>query len=493
MSGQPAFTSLGIRERFVHRLKEFGVAEPTPIQEAAIPVLLEGKDVIAQAQTGTGKTLAFTLPILEKFDPEAPVIQALIITPTRELAIQITAEMRKLAPLVGAHILPVYGGQDVEAQTRKLKGRPSVVVCTPGRLLDHVRRGTVALDRVKMLVLDEADQMLHMGFLAEVEGIIRMLPKARQTMLFSATMPDPIKNLAKGYMNAPQDIRIQGRKVTLDEIKQFVVETTDRAKQATLFRMLDLYKPYLAVIFCRTKIRAKKLTEAMLDRGYNVDELHGDLSQGKREQVMERFRKAELQYLVATDVAARGLDIEGMTHVFNYDIPLDAESYIHRIGRTGRAKQTGTAVTLVAAKDRSYLLKIEQGIHATLKRRSMEEFDISSAVGREDYDPLEERKAPRTGGGASGGTKPGRSYGAAAGKGGYRRTDGKPGGGASGGPRGAGSRSGGGRGQEGGRSAQGPRGGSSGGRPGGNARSGFGAKPSGGARGKPQGAPRGKR
>lgn len=480
MSGQPTFISLGIRERFAHRLKEFGVAVPTPIQEAAIPVLLEGKDVIAQAQTGTGKTLAFTLPILEKFDPEAPVVQALIVTPTRELAIQITAEMRKLAPLVGAHILPVYGGQDVEAQSRKLKGRPSVVVCTPGRLLDHVRRGTVALDRVKMLVLDEADQMLHMGFLAEVEGIIRMLPKARQTMLFSATMPDPVKQLAKGYMNHPQDIRIQGRKVTLEEIKQFVVETTDRSKQATLFRMLDLYKPYLAVIFCRTKIRAKKLTEAMLDRGYNVDELHGDLTQSKREQVMERFRKAELQYLVATDVAARGLDIEGMTHVFNYDIPLDAESYIHRIGRTGRAKQTGTAVTFVAAKDRSYLLKIEQGIHATLKRRSMEEFNITDAVGKDEYDPLADDGATGTRPGSGKPAKSARTYGAG-GKGGYRRTpsEGKAGAGAgrSGGSRGAG------------------RGGKDGARPGQGSRSG--SRPStgrSGGKGKPPaGAPRGKR
>lgn len=390
MSGQATFTSLGIRERFVNRLKEGGVFHPTPIQEAAIPILMAGQDLIAQAQTGTGKTLAFALPLLEKFDPDSDVIQGLIMTPTRELALQITAEMRKLAPLAGAHILPVYGGQDVEAQSRKMKGKPTIIVCTPGRLLDHMRRGTVNLGRIRTLVLDEADQMLHMGFLADVETVIRELPKARQTMLFSATMPDPIKRLAKGYMKSPKDVRIQGKHITLDEIKQFVVETTDRAKQMTLFRMLELYSPYLGVIFCRTKLRAKKLTEAMLDHGFNVDELHGDLTQSKREQVMERFRKAELQYLVATDVAARGLDIEGVTHVFNYDIPLDAESYIHRIGRTGRAKQTGTAVTLVSAKDRPLLLKIEQGIHATLKKRSMEEFGVMPGGGlREEEDPLE--------------------------------------------------------------------------------------------------------
>lgn len=401
MSGQATFTSLGIREQFVNRLKEGGVFHPTPIQEAAIPVLISGQDLIAQAQTGTGKTLAFALPLLEKFNPQSDVIQGLVVTPTRELAIQITAEMRKLAPLVGAHILPVYGGQDVEAQSRKLKGKPSIVVCTPGRLLDHMRRGTVSLGRVRTLVLDEADQMLHMGFLADVEAIIRELPNQRQTMLFSATMPDPIKRLAKGYMNRPQDIKIQGKKITLEEIKQFVVETTDRAKQQTLFRMLELYSPYLAVIFCRTKIRAKKLTEAMLDNGFNVDELHGDLTQSKREQVMERFRKAELQYLVATDVAARGLDVEGVTHVFNYDIPLDSESYIHRIGRTGRAQQKGTAVTLVAAKDRSLLVKIEQGIQATLKRRSMEEFGVNATSGgaSEEVDPLERRSGRGGGGG----------------------------------------------------------------------------------------------
>jgi ATP-dependent RNA helicase DeaD len=398
MSGQATFTALGIKERFVNRLKEEGVAIPTPIQEAAIPVLLAGKDLIAQAQTGTGKTLAFALPLLEKFDPDAAVIQGLIITPTRELAIQITAEMRKLAPLVGAHILPVYGGQDVEAQSKKMKGRPSIIVCTPGRLLDHMRRGTVKLGHVRTLVLDEADQMLHMGFLADVEAIIRELPGMRQTMLFSATMPDPIKKLAKGYMKTPQDIRIQGKQVTLEEIKQFVVETTDRAKQQTLFRMLELYSPYLAVIFCRTKIRAKVLTNAMLDHGFNVDELHGDLSQSKREQVMERFRKAELQFLVATDVAARGLDIEGVTHVFNYDIPLDAESYIHRIGRTGRAKQNGTAVTFVAPKDRNQLMRIEQGIHAVLKRRTMDEFGVNPSGDDTEAEKPEERRGGRAGG-----------------------------------------------------------------------------------------------
>jgi ATP-dependent RNA helicase DeaD len=424
MSEMP-FASLGISQPYIKKLREEGIVTPTPIQEAAIPILLTGKDLIAQAQTGTGKTLAFALPLLADFDAEYPHVQGLIITPTRELALQITAELKKLAPLAGAHILAVYGGQDVEAQSRKMKGNPAIVVCTPGRLVDHMRRGNIDLGRVRKLVLDEADQMLHMGFLTDVEAIIRRLPNARQTMLFSATMPDQVKALARNYMKQPQDVRIQGKQVTLEEIRQFVVETTDRAKQATLFRMLEVYQPFLAVIFCRTKLRASKLTEAMKDKGFNVDELHGDLTQSKREQVMERFRKADLQYLVATDVAARGLDVEGVTHVFNYDIPLDPEWYIHRIGRTGRAKQSGTAITLVAAKDRGLLEKIERGIHMTLKRRSMEEFNIqASGMMDEDYDPLEGgsgRSGRKRGASGGGGARPaGRGQGARSGGGGGR-------------------------------------------------------------------------
>ncbi len=423
MSEMP-FASLGISQPYIKKLREEGIVTPTPIQEAAIPILLTGKDLIAQAQTGTGKTLAFALPLLADFDAEYPHVQGLIITPTRELALQITAELKKLAPLAGARILAVYGGQDVEAQSRKMKGNPAIVVCTPGRLVDHMRRGNIDLGRVRKLVLDEADQMLHMGFLTDVEAIIRRLPNARQTMLFSATMPDQVKALARNYMKQPQDVRIQGKQVTLEEIRQFVVETTDRAKQATLFRMLEVYQPFLAVIFCRTKLRASKLTEAMKDNGFNVDELHGDLTQSKREQVMERFRKADLQYLVATDVAARGLDVEGVTHVFNYDIPLDPEWYIHRIGRTGRAKQSGTAITLVAAKDRGLLEKIERGIHMTLKRRSMEEFNVQAMGMDEDDDSLEGRSGDDSGrkrGASGGGARPaGRSQGARSAGGGGR-------------------------------------------------------------------------
>ncbi|MCA0754636.1 DEAD/DEAH box helicase [Paenibacillus sp. N4] len=367
-----AFNALGISPGLCKLLHQEGITEPTPVQLQTIPQLLGGQDVIAQAQTGTGKTMAFALPILQRINIEKEQVQALILTPTRELAIQITSELKKLAPAVGATVLAAYGGQDVEAQIRKLQRAPHIVVATPGRLIDHMKRETVSLGKLQMLVLDEADQMLHMGFLPEVESIITQTPRARQTMLFSATMPDAIRRLAAEYMKAPSDIRIKSTNVTLDSIKQVVYDTTDRGKQKALVHLLERHRPYLAVIFCRTKIRAKKLNEALQDQGFESDELHGDLTQAKREQVMKRFREARLQILVATDVAARGLDVEGVTHVYNYDVPQDGELYIHRIGRTGRAGQQGTAITLATPYDKNTILSIEKSINAKLTRRSID-------------------------------------------------------------------------------------------------------------------------
>ncbi|MFG0212270.1 DEAD/DEAH box helicase [Brevibacillus porteri] len=367
------FLRLGIQKELIDALQANGITEPTPIQEKAIPVVLEGKDVIAQAQTGTGKTLAFVLPILEKVDPQAPHVQALILTPTRELALQITAEVKKLTEkLEDIQVLAVYGGQDVNQQLRKLKGKIQVVIATPGRLLDHLRRGTIDLSQVSMFVLDEADQMLHMGFLPEVEDIMANTPYEKQTLLFSATMSEQVQALAKRFMQKPENIKVQGKRITLEDIRQIAVETTDRAKQETLRSLLDEVRPFLAVIFCRTKRRASTLNAALQGLGYMSDELHGDLSQAKREDVMKRFRESRIQYLVATDVAARGLDVEGVTHVFNYDIPEDVDSYIHRIGRTGRAKEKGTAFTLVAGKDWGQLREIEEGINLSLERREMD-------------------------------------------------------------------------------------------------------------------------
>ncbi len=388
------FIQLGVGQHLQKALRSHGLVQPTPVQEWAIPFLLEGRDVVAQAQTGTGKTLAFVLPMLERIKRDEPHVQALIVTPTRELAVQITSEVKKLiAHVEGVHVLAVYGGQDVEQQMKRLKGATHIVVATPGRLLDHIRRGTIDLSGVSMLVLDEADQMLHIGFLGDVEEIIRKTPADRQTALFSATMPAEVRKLAKKYMNNPKDVRIQSEEVTLRDIQQLVVETTDRAKQSTLRQMLDEYRPFLAIIFCRTKRRASTLQAALREHGYNSDELHGDLSQAKREKVMKKFRDAEIQYLIATDVAARGLDVEGVTHVFNYDIPLDTESYIHRIGRTGRAGEKGVAITLVAPKDRQQLEAIEKGIESVIPRKRIEGQKAEQREGAGTHSKNNNRKA----------------------------------------------------------------------------------------------------
>ncbi|WP_186575995.1 DEAD/DEAH box helicase [Aquibacillus kalidii] len=371
------FTNLGVSEHLSNILKNNGIQEPTPIQEKAIPVLLKKKDVVGQAQTGTGKTLAFLLPILEMINPEQKEVQALVLSPTRELALQISSELNKLAKEVeGINTLAVYGGQDIQAQLNKLKNSVHIVVATPGRLLDHIRRETIDLSSVSMFVLDEADQMLHMGFLPEVESVMEQLQEERQTMLFSATMPTEVRKLVKQYTKNAENIKVEGSRITLDEITQMVIETTDREKQAKLMTVLDQFRPFLAIIFCRTKRRAMKLNAALQGFGYLSDELHGDLSQAKREKVMKRFREMKIQYLVATDVAARGLDVEGVTHVINYDIPEDVESYIHRIGRTGRAGGQGIAITFAAPKDSQYLKMIEKGIKGQLKRKQVEAKDL---------------------------------------------------------------------------------------------------------------------
>ncbi|MGM0753719.1 MAG: DEAD/DEAH box helicase [Bacillota bacterium] len=369
------FTSLGIQPKYVNALKEQSITEPTPIQSETIPVLLNGEDVIGQAQTGTGKTMAFLLPMLAKIDPARDEIQSLIVTPTRELAIQVTAELNQILSSTedDIHVLAVYGGQDVEKQIKRLKNKAiHIVIGTPGRLLDHVRRETVDFSKVSFLVLDEADQMLHIGFFDEVESIIRETPFTRQTALFSATMSKDIRKIGKRYMNNPHNVQIREKEKIVQEIQQEIVETTDRQKLEALSQTIDDVQPFLGIIFCRTKRRVSKLLGDLKARGFLVDELHGDLSQAKRENVMKKFRDAKLQLLIATDVAARGLDVEGVTHVFNYDIPQDVESYIHRIGRTGRAGKDGLAITFVALKDKQDLEMIEKGIGRSLPRRIVE-------------------------------------------------------------------------------------------------------------------------
>lgn len=363
-----SFSNLGVSEALCNALTEQRISNPTPIQAQAIPTAYSGKDIIAQAQTGTGKTLAFLLPFFDIYDPDVLGIQGLIITPTRELAIQITAEARKLSHFKKLNILAAYGGQDIEAQTRKLKGNIQLVIGTPGRILDHMRRKNIALNHVRYLVLDEADQMLHMGFLADVEAIISQTPRNRQTMCFSATMPQAIKVLANRYMNVPVPITIKSEQITLKSIQQKVIITTDRQKQSALIESLRETNPFMAIIFCRTKRRVTTLLQALHGEEFKCDELHGDLSQSKREQVMRMFRSGKVQLLVATDVAARGLDIDGITHVYHYDIAGDAESYIHRMGRTGRAGQSGVSITFATPKDHADLVAIEKGIGMTLSK-----------------------------------------------------------------------------------------------------------------------------
>ncbi|WP_050615144.1 DEAD/DEAH box helicase [Bacillus testis] len=363
------FTTLGLSEKRAAQLKKQSITEPTPIQEAAMPLIMSGKDVIAQAQTGTGKTLAFLLPILEKIDAGSEHIQVLILTPTRELAIQITAELKKLLlDDEEINILAAYGGQDVQKQLNKLKRNIHIVVATPGRLLDHLRRKSIDLSEIAYLVLDEADQMLHIGFQREVEEIIESTPYRRQTLLFSATMPDTVKKLAKTHLHEPQTIQIEKVQGPADTVEQTAYLTTDRGKQPLIISLIEEQNPFLAVIFCRTIRRAMKLNSILQAYGMECDELHGDLSQPKRERVMKRFREAKLQLLVATDVAARGLDVEGVTHVYNYDIPEDSESYVHRIGRTGRAGMHGTSVTFYTEEDAKALKDIEQELHIQMEQ-----------------------------------------------------------------------------------------------------------------------------
>lgn len=363
------FEELGLSDSIIDVLKNQRIIEPTPIQEESIMLIKNGNDVIAEAQTGTGKTLAFLLPLFENISPDINAIQGLIITPTRELAIQITEEAMKLKKAKDLNILAAYGGKDIGSQIKKLKNNIHLVIATPGRLLDHLNRNTLNFKDLKTLVLDEADEMLLMGFKNEVRSIIDNTPRKRQTLCFSATMNSEVKKLAYKNMRDPKLVIIEKEEVTLKNIKQVLIETTDRRKQEDLCKILDEENPFMAIIFCRTKRRVDNLEEDLYKKGYNCEKLHGSITQPKRERIMRSFKNLEIQYLIATDVAARGLDITGVTHVFNYDIPENAESYIHRIGRTGRAGEKGYTFLFVAPKDEATLDTIEKEIKLKIPRR----------------------------------------------------------------------------------------------------------------------------
>ena len=341
------FSELGLSDSLLKAIKRSGYEEATPIQEQTIPMVLEGKDVIGQAQTGTGKTAAFGLPIIENVDTENLNIQAIIISPTRELAIQTQEELYRLGKDKHVRVQVVYGGADIRRQIKSLKQHPQILVGTPGRLRDHINRHTVKLDHIKTLVLDEADEMLNMGFLEDIESIIKETPDDRQTLLFSATMPPEIKRIGVQFMSDPETVRIKAKELTTDLVDQYYIRARDYEKFDIMTRLIDVQDPDLTIVFGRTKRRVDELSKGLIARGYNAAGIHGDLTQDKRSKIMWKFKNNELDILVATDVAARGLDISGVTHVYNYDIPSDPDSYVHRIGRTGRAGHHGVSLTFV--------------------------------------------------------------------------------------------------------------------------------------------------
>ncbi|KRM17901.1 DEAD-box ATP-dependent RNA helicase CshA [Ligilactobacillus hayakitensis DSM 18933 = JCM 14209] len=355
------FGELGLDKSLLKAVQRSGFEEATPIQAETIPLVLAGHDVIGQAQTGTGKTAAFGLPVLQHLDLELRQIQAVIISPTRELAIQTQEELFGLGKEKRAKVQVVYGGADINRQIRQLKhNTPQVLVGTPGRLLDHIKRGTVDFSNVKNLILDEADEMLDMGFLDDIESIIAATPSQRQTLLFSATMPKEILRIGEKFMTEPKIVKIKAKELTTDLVDQYFIKTRDNEKFDIMTRLIDVQTPDLTIVFGRTKRRVDELSRGLEARGYNAAGIHGDLTQQRRMNVLKKFKNGDLDILVATDVAARGLDISGVTHVYNYDIPQDPESYVHRIGRTGRAGNHGTSVTFVTPFEMDYLRVIEK-------------------------------------------------------------------------------------------------------------------------------------
>ena len=353
------FNELHLSTELLAEIEKAGFLEASPIQEKTIPLAMAGKDVIGQAQTGTGKTAAFGFPTLEKIDTDNPAVQALIIAPTRELAVQSQEELFRFGRSKGVKVRSVYGGSSIEKQIKALKSGAHIVVGTPGRLLDLIKRKALKLNQIETLILDEADEMLNMGFLEDIESIISRVPEERQTLLFSATMPDAIKRIGVKFMKEPEHVKIAAKELTTELVDQYYIRVKENEKFDTMTRLMDVEQPELSIVFGRTKRRVDELTRGLKIRGFRAEGIHGDLDQGKRLRVLRDFKNGNLDVLVATDVAARGLDISGVTHVYNYDIPQDPESYVHRIGRTGRAGKSGQSITFVAPNEMGYLQIIE--------------------------------------------------------------------------------------------------------------------------------------
>ena len=363
----------GLDEKILRAVSEMGFEYMSPIQKAAIPVMLEGKDIIGQAQTGTGKTAAFGIPLLQKVDPANKHLQAVVLCPTRELAMQAADDIRDFAKyMFGIKVLAVYGGQDISRQIRALSAGVQIVVGTPGRVMDHMRRHTMKMKDVKVLVLDEADEMLDMGFRDDIETILDGMPEERQTALFSATMPDAILQITKKYQKEDAEyIKMTPKEITVAAIEQSYYRVPQKSKEEVLVRLMDYYNPSRSLIFCNTKRMVDQLAESLKGKGYQADGLHGDLSQNQRDTVMNLFRNGRINILIATDVAARGIDVSGVEAVFNYDIPEDIEYYVHRIGRTGRAGKSGKSFTLVGGREMYKLREIEKVCHTKIEERKV--------------------------------------------------------------------------------------------------------------------------
>ena len=346
------FDELQLDERIVRAVTDMGFEAASPIQAQAIPVQLEGLDIIGQAQTGTGKTAAFGIPLLQKIDPDSKKLQAIALCPTRELAIQVAEEIRRLAKYMhGIKVLPIYGGQDIVRQIRGLKDGTQIVIGTPGRVMDHMRRKTIRCDHVHTVIMDEADEMLNMGFLEDMETILSQLPEERQTVMFSATMPPAIQEIARKFQNDPVNVKVVKKELTVPKVTQYYYEVKPKTKVEVMCRLLDMYAPKLSVAFCNTKKQVDELVQELQGRGYFAEGLHGDLKQEQRDRVMNSFRNGATEILVATDVAARGIDVDDVEAVFNYDIPQDDEYYVHRIGSTGRAGRDGIAFSFVVGRE----------------------------------------------------------------------------------------------------------------------------------------------